>query len=102
MSKSQRAEAAVTPDRVHKKIVDIMQLTWASESENAPADCVYLDREGELTEEQFRLKEAEHASPLIQQYAASGIPRDTLFRVDEQGDIERYPLDYPVYQSASA
>jgi hypothetical protein len=98
----QRGEIDFTPDRVQKKIVDIPyeELIWASDPEvKEGTEVIYVTgKAGGSTKGDFDAIEAEHAGPLIEGYATSRFPRDRFIRIDEQGDVTQYPLDYPLYE----
>lgn len=97
---AQLLEIEMTPDRVHKKIVEIPhdELKWAKKADMPEdADGMYVGENGMMTEEEWLSMEAEHAAPFIENYATDEIPRDRLFRIDEEGDFTDYPLDYTVY-----
>lgn len=97
---SQRMEIDFTPDRVHKKIVEIPheELTWAKKVEDSDVTgTIYIGPNGEMTEEEWYQMEAEHAEPFIRQYASPGFPDDRLISIAESGEIREFPLDYPMY-----
>jgi len=101
LTDSQRMEAEFTPDRVHKKIVDIprSELTWASslEPEQDTPKIIYVGADGFIDEDQWSGIEAQHARPLIEVYVEPGFPRDQLVCVDEEGVPSFFPLAYDVY-----
>jgi hypothetical protein len=97
-SDSQLREMDFTPDLVQKKIVEIMHLTWATEPRDiSQGPIIYVGPEGRLSEDEFRVKESEHAMPLIENHAGGGFPHDRIFRLDEDGNLTQFPPNYPVY-----
>lgn len=99
-SPSQQREMAFTPDRVQKKLVEIksgMQTT--KQPDVSPEMVFYVGPEGKLTRDEVREIEREKAMPLIENYAALGFPRDRIIRVDEDGNVTQFPLNYPIYGS---
>jgi hypothetical protein len=100
---AQRREVEFTPPWVHKKVVEIPdeELKWVTAAPDT-SELPYLYITGEpgsgfVTKEAFESKDAEHAGPIIEQYATPGIPHDQLIRLDESGEATFYPLDYPIY-----
>lgn len=98
---SQRGEIAFTPDRVHKKIVEIPhdELTWARENpeiEGLPV--MYIGDGGMMTQDEWYTMEAQHAAPFVAAYERGGVPNDRLFRMDESGEVTEYSLDQRVYE----
>ena len=98
---AQRQEIEFTPDRVHKKIVDVprAELTWAKTSDAAELPRMYVGEGGMMSEEEWFAMEAEHAMPFIESYSDGGFPQDRLFVLDEAGEVSQYPLGYPVYET---
>ena len=99
-SAAQQLEIGLTPDRVKKKIVEIphTELKWAKTAEYDPtAKRMYIGEHGEVTQEEFERMEAQHALPLVTQYAEGGFPRDRLILIGEDGGIHDYATDHPVY-----
>lgn len=100
---AQRQEIAFTPDRVQKKVVEIDELTWAEEAapDHGPLPITYLGTSGLMSEAEWLAEEAKHAGPMIDHYAAPGLPRDRLVRIAEGGERTAFPLDYPIYAPGS-
>ena len=98
---SQKKEIEFTPNRVQKKIVAISheELLWAAKPREGAAD-IYSDGKKEISKEAFYKLEAEHAEPLILEYAISGWPKDRLFRIDESNNVTQYPLNFQIYGAA--
>jgi hypothetical protein len=100
---AQQQEIEFTPDRVHKKIVDVprSELTWAKKTtdvEGLPR--MYIGQGRMMTEDEWFAMETEHAMPLIEGYTDGSFPQDRLVVIHESGDVSQYPLDYPVYEMA--
>jgi hypothetical protein len=75
-----------------------MELTWAAQSPDlGDRSIIYVGPEGHLTAAEFRAIERAHAMPLIENYAMVDFPRDRIIRVDEEGNVTQFPLDYPCY-----
>ena len=99
---AQKQEIEFTPDRVHKKIVDVprAELTWAKktdEGEGLPR--MYIGEGGMMTEEEWFAMEAEHAMPFIEAYTDGSFPDDRVVVIEESGSIAEFPLDHPVYRT---
>ncbi len=100
---AQKQEIEYTPDRVHKKIVDVprAELTWAKKTDEGEGLArMYIGDGRMMTEEEWFAMEAEHAMPFIEGYTDGSFPQDRLVVIDESGSIDQYPLDYPVYGTA--
>lgn len=104
-ARSQKMEIEFTPDRVHKKIVEIPhdELTWAKKVKDDHVEHVMYLGGGKgrpLTKEEWYEVEAKQAAPFIEEYASPYFPKDTLIRIYED-ELTEYPLDYPLYGSKS-
>jgi len=96
---SQKIEIAVTPDTVQKKIVGIPhdELQWAKKPQTAlPEEYIYLTENGIVSKEDFYEEPTRIQLSIIIDYKRTCFPDDRFIRIDEDGSITEYPLDYPV------
>ena len=87
-------EAALSPDRVPKKIVTLREdeLTWAK-PDDIPSglDTLHVGEGGMMSEEDALEKEAEFAMPLIENYERGAFPSDCLIVIGDESLMEVYP-----------
>lgn len=102
LTSAQMQEAAYTPDRVQKKIVDMpgRELRWAEQSKELdPSRTIWIVEGKTVTWDEYLEYEASHAKPLLEGYSQPIGRRDGLIRFDaESGETKLYPWDYPLYR----
>lgn len=95
LSGSQLQEAAFTPNRVGKKIVELNsgELTWAKQDDVDPSTPIwYIGLKGTVSAEEWETNQLEMAGPFIQGYKRDVFPDDRLIVLHEDGGISEYPL----------
>lgn len=97
---AQLLESQVVPDWVPKKIVEIP----ISEIQNAETPVIdpevkreYATEDGIVSKEEWDELQRKHSGPLVAAWANGNIPKDRFVLMRESGEIEEYPLDYPLF-----
>ena len=100
---SQQLEVGFTPDRVQKKVVGIPQdeLKYSTD-EIFKKDYGLILYRGEkglgITKEEWYDREMQQSKPFIDLYLdPAQPPNDRLVRIDKDGSINEYPINYPLY-----
>lgn len=95
---SQLREAAMTPDRVPKKIVefDEGELRWAKasqvEGDQNLTRTYFLPEKGYVSEAEYLRSERAFAEQFIELYERGSFPNDRLIALHEDGQVLEYPL----------
>jgi hypothetical protein len=101
LSKAQRSESRLTPDRVPKKVVELglEELSWAKKS------LVQVDQDleqryampgkGMVSQDEYFAAERKFAEPFIRLYDRGSFPNDRLIVLNEDGTISEFPLPGP-------
>lgn len=95
LTDSQRQEVDLTPDRIHKKIVQLgaNELSWAK-AHSKDKSRIYLDDgSNPMSETDFDRLAASKTWAFSQSlvYASGGFPRDRLIVLGEDGEITEFP-----------
>jgi len=94
LTDAQRREAALTPDRVPKKIVTLREneLTWAKSDDTPPGlEVMHIGEKGIMSKDEALERDAAFAMPMIEQYERGSFPNDRLIVLGDGSVLELFP-----------
>ena len=94
LTDAQRREAALTPDRVPKKIVTLREneLTWAKSDDTPPGlEVMHIGEKGIMSKDDALERDAAFAMPMIEQYERGSFPNDRLIVLGDGSVLELFP-----------